>query len=760
MDLDRLRQELIDLNQRRLVLLDGPAEAGRAAAEALVQALALPPVQTSAKIAPPQRVHRIGGDTHPDALSSAQAARLLGGECDLLIIDTHHGLDPDALGAAAGTLRGGGLLLLLTPPLARWGRDPAGSAAVSGRFVRRLGRLLLSSPAVVRCPLPAGDTQPQAYVRFVHPAAGSGAAGSDDSDGPDNPTPRPVAPAPAALAAPKTGPMPAPASTPATSDQQQAVEAICKVALGRANRPLVLSSDRGRGKSAALGIAVARLLSDGSPRILVTAPRRAAAEAVFAHARAGHPAAADHLHFLAPDVLLRSRPDADLLLVDEAAGIPAPMLEAMLSRYRRIVFASTVHGYEGTGRGFEIRFRAVLERVTPHWRLLRLRTPIRWAVDDPLERFIHRALLLDAEPAADDQVDAACAPGAPPPRFESVDRDRLAADEGLLRQIFGLLVLGHYQTRPTDLLHMLDGPHMAVAVLHQGDRVLATALSAEEGRLPQPLLAPIFDGQRRPRGHLLPQTLSAHAGLFDAPRLGYTRIVRIAVHPRARRRGFGRQLVQGLIARSRRQGQDLLGASFGATSDLLQFWQRCGLAPVHLGSHRNAASGAHAAVLLHPLSADGRALYTSARARLVPHLGVRLAGPLRDVEPAVVTALLRGAPTRRWSPSADEQRELDAFAYASRGFDAALPTLHRLLLAKLPRTLPLASGADRTAPEQTDLLLACILQQRDWNGVAEQFGLSGKQALLRTLRDGIARLLARIEPLPQRQSPPPPRAET
>jgi tRNA(Met) cytidine acetyltransferase len=204
----------------------------------------------------------------------------------------------------------------------------------------------------------------------------------------------------------------------------------------------------------------------------------------------------------------------------------------MLVQHGRIVFATTVHGYEGTGRGFEVRFRAVLDRITPGWRALRLSTPIRWAEDDPLERLIAQALLLDAEPAPDEPSRRNQRPMRSRRNcFEALDRDRLAADEPLLRQVFGLLVLGHYQTRPADLRHLLDGPNMGVSILRSGDTLLATALTAREGALPEDLLAPIFEGRRRPRGHLLPQTLSAHAGLFDAPRLGFMRIVRIACTP-------------------------------------------------------------------------------------------------------------------------------------------------------------------------------------------------------------------------------------
>ena len=44
-----------------------------------------------------------------------------------------------------------------------------------------------------------------------------------------------------------------------TADQQRAVDAVVRVVTGHRRRPVVLTSDRGRGKSAAFGIAAAQL---------------------------------------------------------------------------------------------------------------------------------------------------------------------------------------------------------------------------------------------------------------------------------------------------------------------------------------------------------------------------------------------------------------------------------------------------------------------------------------------------------------------
>ena len=705
-----LQADAVKTGHRRLLLIEGSAAWTLEAAQRVASALA------------PNTPRWIGTRFGPHALPPSKAPELLGGECDLLVYDLHGGLDADALGAAVGTLRGGGLLLLLTPPLEQWpalidpeaGRiavHPFTAADVGRRFVARLARLFAQSPTVHRCRETGGGSE-TLTTQVLSAATASHAR---------------VRYREVNCLAPLTP------GTPATPDQQQAVDAICHLARTRARRPLVLTADRGRGKSAALGIAAARLLREHPLRIIVTAPRRTAADALFDQATAGCPTALQALRFVPPDALLAERPAADLLLVDEAAGIPAPLLGRMLDHYGLIVFATTVHGYEGTGRGFDVRFRATLDARAPGWRALRLTAPIRWAQDDPLEQLINQALLLDAEPAADDRIATLDLGSA---RFETLDRDYLAGDEPLLRQVFGLLVLGHYQTRPADLRHLLDGPNLAVSVLRTDDAVLATALTAEEGALADELLIPIFDGRRRPRGHLLPQTLSAHAGVFDAPRLQFTRIVRIAVHPAARQRGLGTRLVEAVTEQANNSNHDLIGASFGARPELLRFWRRCGLVAAQLGTHRNAASGAHAAVVLRALSESGQGLLREARERLLPRLAVQLAGPLRQVEPAILTELLHDAPTREPPLTPAESRELQGFADALRSFEAALPVLHRTALLTLPRALQ-AKALDA---DQAAAFIAHVLQYRDWSWVDGPPQHQGKAERLRLLRAAARRL--------------------
>jgi tRNA(Met) cytidine acetyltransferase len=687
------------------------------------------------------------------ALPLRTADRLLGSDIDLLVYDAHSGFDPDGFGAATGAIRGGGLLLLLTPPLADWPdlTDPQAeriavwpntAASVPGRFLRRLTRLLGSDPGLIH--LAQADAGSIATAqRFLSDAAVV--------------TPEPTDPGRTTAEGDRDP------AEPATSDQDHAIAAILAVAHGRARRPLVIRAHRGRGKSAALGLAAGRLLGERPLRILVTAPRRSAADALFKHSaavlgvhartsapdvetgttpdlttpptadRAGHGRAAGSLAFVSPADLAAQTPAADLLLIDEAAGIPAPILETLLARYPRVVFATTVHGYEGTGRGFDVRFRATLDRLTPSWREVSLETPIRWAGGDPLEALTFRALLLDAAPATAEALSEADPADI---RCERLVRDALVQDEKTLRELFGLLVLAHYQTRPMDLRMLLDGPNVRVYALRWRDHVVATLLAAEEGGFSDPALCEaIFMGRRRPRGHLLPQTLSTHAGLAEAPALRYLRVIRIAVHPALARRGLGRTLLRRLARDGRAEGFDLLGASFGATPELIRFWDRCGFRPAQMGTSRNAASGEHALVMLRRLGARGWRFAVVAEARLESRLPVLLAAPLRMLDPATVVALvaaIRTEPEPPCAPCRDviDEHELSGFIDGHRSLDATLPLLAELVRRRLGSCLRTGCiSADNAA-----LLIAAARQLRCPAALASRFGANGRDAILTRIR--------------------------
>lgn len=647
----------------------------------------------------------LGGaaESLPGSVPQRDYRHYLGREYDLVLLDAHAGLDVDALAAVAGTLRGGGLLGLLTPALADWPVQEdaeftrfAGTAEQppSGRFLRRLIDRFVD-PAVVLLEQDRGwCTRPRR--------------------GPE-----------AAVALPITG----------MSTQDAAVAAIVALARGHAHLPpLVLSAPRGRGKSAALGMAAAGL-PDIS--ILVTAPRRDNCEALLRHARAqGAPAP----RFVPPDELLRRQPSADLLLIDEAAAIPLSLLERLVQGWPRVALATTVQGYEGTGRGFELKFFPRLDRIRPGWRLLRLHAPVRWAVDDPLERWLDRALLLDADLLPPTRLPVGDAEAAV---YARLDRAALSADEPELRQLFGLLVSAHYRTRPSDLRQLLDAPGLEVHVLRLGDRLLAAALTVPEGPLPADLIPAIFSGRRRLRGQLIAQSLVAHVGCEAAGRLQGRRVMRIAVHPQCQGRGLGSRLLRELEADARsRGGVDWLGASFGLDSPLLAFWRANGYVPLRLGLKREASSGLHAALLLKALAPQAQTLVDGMSARFQTLLPLQLADGLERLEPELAQALLqhRDSTPPAASLSAQDWAELAGFAFGRRGYEVSLVAITRLLHRFEDAWMQ--SGL-LDADERAFLTGKC-LQHRPWRQLVGTHRPAGTGAAHERLRGIMRRLLCAV----------------
>ena len=711
----RLLEQAAACRQRRALVLAGESGWCRQTAQSVIGIAAADRVLWVTR-QPPEAAWSCTGDS---------VHSVLGRETGILVFDAWSGFDPDAFGASTGTLRGGGLLIVLTPPLDAWpdfdapGRarlamPPGATSQVSGRLLQHVARVMRRADGVTVVeqgqPVPA-IVQDRAMTAAQHP--------------------------PGAALSPGV----------CTDDQQLAVDAVLRSASGHSRRPVVLTADRGRGKSAALGIAAARLLADGARRIVVTAPRLAAVDAVFEHAHRMLPAAkrsrtalhygAAQLEFIAPDVLRRAAVSVDLLLVDEAAAIPAPLLQDLLRHYSRIAFATTVHGYEGTGQGFALRFSQALDEYTNSWRTVRLETPIRWAAGDPVEAFVFRALLMNAAPAADRDVQGARASEC---HIECLDRDALVHDEALLTQLFGLLVTAHYRTRPYDLSCLLDGPNMRVFVMRYEQHVVATVLVVREGGFDAGMAQRVAAGERRPQGHLLPATLAVHVGLAEAPLQQCDRIIRIAVHPAVQQRGLGTRLLAAVVAAARNDQCDYIGSSFGATVPLLRFWARSALLPVWVGTKRGAASGEHAVAVLSPLSVRGELLAARAHAHFHDSFPHQLADPLRDLAPDLVHCLLQhsdGDSPGVAQLTAADVRELHAFV-DGRSYEACMAPVWRLTHAVLSQ--PYAPpGLDGCA---VGLLVTKVLQRHDWATVARANGLPGRVAVVAALRSTVHTLMS------------------
>ncbi|MEE8379428.1 MAG: GNAT family N-acetyltransferase, partial [Gammaproteobacteria bacterium] len=685
--------------------------------------------------------------TDVEAVDAGSVKSLLGQECDAVVFDAFSGFDPDAFGAICGTIRAGGLLILLCPPLNEWEKfpDPASERIaispfsykdISGRFIRRLVSVIRDANGVTVV------DQHSVEKNKSLPSIESAATSDELLDAFQNKEHNKKL-----------------NEECCTEDQQAAVEAIEHVMGGHRRRPAVLVSDRGRGKSAALGIAAARLLinadsqTDGSKSVLnivVTAPRPGAVEALFSQAQSVFEKASletkiignclqfkqSKIQYIAPDELYSLQEPVDLVLVDEAAAIPTSMLTQFLKKYSRIAFATTVHGYEGAGRGFAVRFRQTLNDETPGWNEVRLQKPIRWADNDPLEQLVFHSLLLDAESAKEKDVEGVNDNNV---TVECLDREALANDEQTLSQLFGLLVSAHYRTTPNDLRNLLDGPGVSVYVMRSHtngeNNVIATALVSAEGEFSDELTDAIFTGQRRPRGHLIPQSLVTHVGLKQAAKCRYARIMRIAVHPALQRKALGSKMVSAIRREAEAQGFHMLGVSFGATVGLMKFWREQGMCPVRVGFRRDQSSGEHSVMMLRPLAEQGEKVFQSARRRLAADLPYWLADTLQDLDSAVAMQCLQNEYAEQFALTSIDEQVVSAFANGERNYEDCSAALWRFTVEKL-----MSSENSLNKIEQM-LLITRILQNRTWKEAAMLCGLTGRADVINGLREAVLCLL-------------------
>lgn len=696
---------------------------------------------------------------------------LLGSTQRLVALDLHDGLFPNVIGALCGIIAGGGLLCLLAPPAEEWPllpdafaerliTSPYDAAAVGRRFLARFlasleraaglavvdlgaGRLLRSAPAL----------RPPAEQEA--PAPGAAAA----------------APEPSSAAEDAADPL---AACCRGRDQAAALAGLRGLAMAEERMAAVLVADRGRGKSSALGLLAAHVLAQGG-EVVVTGPGPAAVQEVFGRAadglaalglpftahrdpragaailelhvagaaalepppRPGPAGAPGSLRFLPP--LEAAAVCSPLLLVDEAAVLPVPLLDRLLASSPRVAFATTVHGYEGTGRGFDVRFRAHLEADGRPVLRLSLQEPIRWAPGDPLEAWCRDALLLDARPATAAELD-----GATPATVSlaAPDQDALAAAPGLLAEAFGLLTLAHYRTTPDDLARMLDAPNLRTRLLLHEGHVAAVCLCAEEGGLEPATCAGLYLGRHRIRGHMLPESLVSHLGVEEAGGLAMMRIVRLAVHPALQRRGLGRLLLERVAGEQAAAGRALAGTGFAATAGLLRFWQRCGYVPVRLSVTRNPVSGEHSVIMLRGLDGEGRALAELLGYRFGLTTPAILGDALRGLDPGLALAALAAVPRHLPPQLADwEWRDVVAASFGHRLYDVTVRPIGELVRAYLTDPAPRVE----LPPRERQRLLLKVVQRRSWAEVAAALD-EPLHACMRNLREALAPLVRAYGP--------------
>lgn len=390
-----------------------------------------------------------------------------------------------------------------------------------------------------------------------------------------------------------------------TMDQAKAVlkfiEAISEKTL---RSTVALTAARGRGKSAALGLAVAGAVAFGYSNIFVTSPSPDNLHTMFEFIFKGFDALQyqEHLDY---EIIQSLNPEfnkavvrvnifkehrqtiqyihpgdavklgqAELLVIDEAAAIPLPLVKKLLGPYL-VFMASTINGYEGTGRSLSLKLIEQLRqqsadsqqslsaenKTTNTARLAAARSlhevslheSIRYAPGDSVEKWLNELLCLDCLNIP------RLISGCPLPQscdLYYVNRDTLfcyhKASEAFLQRLMALYVASHYKNSPNDLQLLSDAPaHHLFCLLppvpptqNSLPEVLAVVQVCLEGEISRQSILNSLSRGKKASGDLIPWTVSEQFQDAEFGSLSGGRVVRIAVNPDYQGMGYGSRALQ------------------------------------------------------------------------------------------------------------------------------------------------------------------------------------------------------------------------
>ena len=591
----------------------------------------------------------------------SKTKNLLGSEFPAIIYDARQGIHLDALAIAAGTLQDGGQLLLLLNHWADLANQPdSDSLRWSGE------KHAINTPHFIAF-------LQEKIAKYGFPIYQN---------------------TPLTLASPM------PQKDRSTHCQPTLEQARLLQQMAEAKEEiLIVTAKRGRGKSALAGLFVKQQVAQNQP-VILTAPNKSAVNIFNTFAGAD-------ITFMSPDELSQQVSDAPQqfanhwLFVDEAAMIPLDILFRLTKAFKRVVLTTTIHSYEGTGRGFLLKFMAKTDRTLRHFELF---TPLRWQADDKLEAFIDDLLLCDCE----DRL--------PQPAYDSVlaeqiqmsHCERIPHDQ--IESVYGLLTLAHYRTSPLDLRRLLDAPQQQFYLAQAQDSLLGCVWAVPEGGLAdKTLIRQIRSGERRPRGNLVAQMLCFQAGLVEACELRSLRISRIAVQPNWQQQGLGQRLITKMEQQQiKQQGEvDFLSVSFGYTPELFAFWQKCGFILVHFSKSKEASSGCYSVVALCPLSEEGQVFVQRAEKQFQRNLPLSF-HPL-------ATQFARTAID--WTLDSSDWQSLKDFADFFLPLSSALPSIRRLIKSAGELPFPLLADYCKQSekrPNKKTWLENCRLEVKKW----------------------------------------------
>ncbi|MFC3094991.1 tRNA(Met) cytidine acetyltransferase [Alteromonas sediminis] len=495
-----------------------------------------------------------------------QYQKCLGVECDIAIYDGQSYFNASAFLALSGTVRRHGLLVLCVPHLSEW----------SGHHARTEQRLVSYGSTL---------TESQFIKRWI--------AELSRSEG--------VAIYPQGSEHLATLPI-----TGYPFSEDQTLKEACFASADQARLyNLIIASDhgchvitarRGRGKSALMGL-IASFYAKKGRHITLCSPLKGGCDTLLKYYNGP-----DHAIQWVPPDSPRLSDSLDVLIIDEIASLPVPTSLRISQQAALFLVGTTVEGYEGTGKGFTNKLLPKLKEIRPKLQVYKMETPVRYYPSDSLEQHLTDIFMLKSPP------------GIPCPGIVNINNvyTRILKQDSLINSadlpdIIGILTDAHYKTSPEDTMRILDMPDTLLLVSYFQDKPIAAAvIIVEGGQLLRTLSHDIACGERRLKGHLLPQSMALLLSEPEAATLTCWRINRIAVSPKWQNQGIGSLLLRDIEGLARQRHIEILGTAFGYTAALSSFWEKARYKPIRLGQKTDAASGEKSTTCIKALSPNRR----------------------------------------------------------------------------------------------------------------------------------------------------------
>ncbi|OAG30762.1 N-acetyltransferase 1 [Nematocida displodere] len=543
-----------------------------------------------------------------------------------------------------------------------------------------------------------------------------------------------------------------------TKDQIDAVIKMGEILDQRTT--VAVTADRGRGKSAALGLTVALAIVKGMNDVLITSPHISNVQTLFEfivlglnslgykeqkdyhidyskeNKRAIEKIVVSKTHyqtvrFLPPQKMMYS---PSLLVVDEAAAIPLTLLKEMMGMYP-VLLSSTTAGYEGTGRALSLKFFKV---VNPE--VVRLFEPIRYGENDPVEAWLNKSLSLSPE----------IPPMSVFPAFDkcsvfALNKEKLfsgsEATEKVLASLASILLSGHYKNTPNDMQILADSQeHTLLALVSAEGRVLGLAQVVREGKKSEACTnkEQTYRTKRTEEGDLIPWTLSQYyldLGFFD---VAGVRVVRIAIHPDAQSMGYGSHLVgkiisligepsttqtpsEALFATPALDDVDYIGVSFGVTPRLLNFWSLQKMSPAYLKHTVSKSTGENSLIMLKGITPKAHQWIARFNQEFSQRMMELLPGCFRSIPSIIATQLITPSETRGEVFSAHDVKRMQQFSRCNLDL--------RIVADLLPRIAKdvFLGGRKLQSSTQRVILISLGLQHKSLDSTAKELGIPASQ---------------------------------